>query len=59
MGVFGRAHGCLREGSFTFIIVWVGVEGGGGARFEIGEVSLALYRIVLTRFIITIQKDSL
>ena len=44
MGVFGRVlHGCLREGSFTFIIVWVGMEGGGGARFEIGQVSLALY----------------
>ena len=23
MEVFGRVHGCLREGSFTFIIVWV------------------------------------
>ena len=47
MWVFGRVpgclKGCLREGSLVLIIVCVGVEGGGGARFEIGQVSLALY----------------
>ena len=29
MGVFGRVHGCLREGSLAFIIVWVGKDGRG------------------------------